>query len=984
MSTRWVRPGRGVAAGVSAAITELQGDDRLSEVTVVVAPGATAATLRRLLPRVSGGVAGIRFLTPIDLAVELVDSSVSTMRAVTTQLQLAAVTSVLSNDDCPLPLRGVRDHPATIDALVDMAVALRAAHLAPAALQSLAGDPGSVRSALIHVVVRARQRLAALGVRDESATLAALDAVDQAVLAGLRVVLVVTDAFHPAQVPFLGRLAGQASCRVISVVPAPGDGALLAQLHALGCNAVPESLPASTPKVISCPDPDEEVRQIVRQCAQLIDAGVPADDLAIVCAAATYRRPVRDELQRAGIAWSGGAVERLRGSVAGQLLRHVIDGVVGEWDRPNVFRLLSVAPLYPVGEFGAPRRVGQWTSLCRKLGLVTDDDWGHAEDTLHRANLDRRRRWPSGDADAPPTRREIADAEALQKLLTLVERLRMQSKRLRRASTWEAASKTLTAILADHIGESTWRERAWADGPAWQRNAADHVERIVAGLAELDHDGVAVPFTPATMRQVISTLLDAPVRRRGDAAGAVSIADIGAAVCLDAAHVFVVGLNEGVLPASTTDDLLLGRDLPDAAAAVIEGPRAIASRAERAWHAVLCSEAAVTATFARTDLRRGGEVYPSPLLAGMPVDQHQSHAVGLLDGHPLTASEGLARMADPNPASPRLIRRANAIRARLDPRPTEFDGLVGAHPALAPIGKQWSITAIERQATCGLAYFGRYVLDVNEETDAAAIMSIEPMERGMLVHAVFECLVDEWLSLAADQRPRWLHGEHLAATHQRAIEILDDLAAAIGVQHRLGHVSAWSAERATLLRSIAATIDAEAAEGVRPVACEHTFSGVTVAGALFTGKIDRIDLMPDDGLRVTDFKTGAAGSLRDLLDEGRRLQLPLYARAADHDRVLLTAGPANGAPPATARYLHIRDGKATPRPVVLDAPLIAEFEAYVAQLLADIDDGRFIPRPHPSNGRCLMCCVDSLGVEELAERARLFQAARAASPSGGD
>ncbi len=984
MSTRWVRPGRGVAAGVAAAITELQGDDRLGEVIVVVAPGATAATLRRLLPRVSGGVAGIRFLTPIDLAVELVDSSVSTMRAVTTQLQLAAVTSVLSSDDCPLALRGVRDHPATIDALVDMAAALRAAHVAPAALQSLTGDPGSVRSALVDVVVRARQRLAALGVRDESATLAALDAVDETVLTGLQVVLVVTDAFHPAQIPFLGRLAGQSSCRVVSVVPARGDAGLLAQLHALGCDAAPESSPASTPKVVSCPDPDEEVRQIVRDCARLIDAGVPADDVAIVCAAPTYRRPVRDELQRAGIAWSGGAVERLRGSVAGQVLRHVVDGVVGEWDRPNVFRLLSVAPLYPIGEFGAPRRIGQWTTLCRQLGLVTDDDWGHAEENLNQANIDRRRRWSSGDADGSATRRELADADALRKLLTLVERLRVQSKRLRRASTWEAASKVLTAILADHIGASTWRERAWADAPAWQRNAADHVERIVAGLAELDHVGVAVPFAPATMRQVIGTLLDTPVRRRGDAAGAVSIADIGAAVCLDAAHVFVVGLNEGVLPASTSDDLLLGRDLPDPAAAVIEGPRAIASRAERAWHALLRSEASVTATFARTDLRRGGEVYPSPLLAGMPVEQHQSHAVGLLDGHPLTASEGLARAADPNRSSLRLTRRANAIRARLDPQPTEFDGAVGAHPALAPTGKQWSITALERQATCGLAYFGQYVLNVNEETDAAAIMSIEPAERGMLVHAVFERLAGEWLSLAADQRPPWLRDEHLPAMHRRAIEILDELAADIGMQHRLGHVSAWGAERANILRSIAATIDAEAADGSQPVACEHTFSGVMVADASFTGKIDRIDLMPDDGLRVTDFKTGAVVSLKDALDEGRRLQLPLYARAADHDRALLTGEQGTGASPATARYLHIRDAKATPRPVTLDAALIAEFETYVAHLLADIGAGRFIPRPHPANGRCLMCCVDSLGVEELAERARLFQAATVAAAESGD
>ncbi|MEP7046237.1 MAG: PD-(D/E)XK nuclease family protein [Ilumatobacteraceae bacterium] len=988
MTAQWVQPGHGVAEGVAAAVVELQGDDRLGEVIIIVPPGSTAGTLRRLLPRVSGGVAGIRFLTPIDLAVELVDSTVSTMRAVTTQLQLAAITSVLSSDDCPAVLLGVRDHPATIDALVDMAVALRAAHVVPSALRSLAGDPQSVRAALIEVIVGARQRLTALGVRDESATLAALDDVDGAALAGLHVVVAVTDTFHPAQVPFLRRLAGQPSCRIVAVVPQPTDAALVHQLHAFGCGEPPQPRPAVAPQVISCPDPDEEVRDAVRRCARLIDRGVPADDIAIVCAAPAYRRPVRDELQRAGIAWSGGAVEKLRGSIAGQVLRHVVDGIVGEWDRPNVFRLLSVAPLYTLGDFGAPRRVGQWTSLCRRLGLVTEADWERADDALAAAHLDRRRHLARDTADPSPTAREIADAEALGRLLTLVSRLRVQSKRVRRATTWAEAVKGLHAMLDDHIGVATWRERAWAEGPAWQRNAADHVERIVAGLAEFDHDGIAMPFTPPTIRQVIGTLLDTPVRRRGDAAGAVSIADIGAAVCIDAAHVFVVGLNEGVLPAATTDDLLLGRDLPEAAAAVIDGPRASAGRAVRAWHALLHSDASVTATLARTDLRRGGEVYPSPLLAGMEIHHHQSHAVGLLDGDALTTSERLAAMSDSHLTSRRLARRAAALRARLDPQPTEFDGLVGPHPLLAPPGKLWSISAVERQAACGLAYFGQYVLGVSDETDAATIMSIEPAERGILVHAVFEQVAREWLSLGADQRQPWLQDDHLTTMHQRCIDVLDDLAASIGLQHRLGHASAWGAERAHILRSIEATLRAEAIEATQPVACEHSFSGVMVVGAEFGGKIDRIDLMPDGGLRVTDFKTGKAASVRNVLENGRKLQLPLYARAADHDRaVLLGDRPVATVvdpPPATARYLHVRDAKANARVVELDPELIAQFEAFVERWLDEIATGNFIPRPHPSNGRCLMCCVDSLGVEELAERARLFPGNAVADIDEGD
>jgi Asp-tRNA(Asn)/Glu-tRNA(Gln) amidotransferase A subunit family amidase len=233
----------------------------------------------------------------------------------------------------------------------------------------------------------------------------------------------------------------------------------------------------------------------------------------------------------------------------------------------------------------------------------------------------------------------------------------------------------------------------------------------------------------------------------------------------------------------------------------------------------------------------------------------------------------------------------------LDPQPTEFDGLVGPHPALAPAGKQWAISALERQAGCGLDYFGQFVLHVSDETDAASIISIEPAERGVLVHAVLERLAGQWLDLDKHLRPPWLQGDHLPAMRQRAVEILDELAAYIGIQHRLGHASAWGAERAHIMRSITAAIDAEAAEGSQPVACEHSFSGVMVAGAQFRGKIDRIDLMPDGGLRVTDFKTGVLSSLTDPLNgEGGSGSSSTLAAVAGYPSVTVPATQFFGLP----------------------------------------------------------------------------------------
>jgi len=57
--------------------------------------------------------------------------------------------------------------------------------------------------------------------------------------------------------------------------------------------------------------------------------------------------------------------------------------------------------------------------------------------------------------------------------------------------------------------------------------------------------------------------------------------------------------------------------------------------------------------------------------------------------------------------------------------------------------------------------------------------------------------------------------------------------------------------------------------------------------------------------------------------------------------------------------------------------LIAEFEGHIARLLGQITSGCFLPQPHPPSGHCLICCVDALGIDELAERARRFESTEA-------
>src|SRR5262245_32033780 len=99
ISPTWAAPGQQTVAAVAAAVRELQAGAPLRSVVVLTPPGSTAATLRRLLPsvaastggRVTVGIAGIRFTTVPDLALDLAPAPVRRSRPITPLLLTAAV-----------------------------------------------------------------------------------------------------------------------------------------------------------------------------------------------------------------------------------------------------------------------------------------------------------------------------------------------------------------------------------------------------------------------------------------------------------------------------------------------------------------------------------------------------------------------------------------------------------------------------------------------------------------------------------------------------------------------------------------------------------------------------------------------------------------------------------------------------------------------------------------------------------------------------
>ena len=103
------------------------------------------------------------------------------------------------------------------------------------------------------------------------------------------------------------------------------------------------------------------------------------------------------------------------------------------------------------------------------------------------------------------------------------------------------------------------------------------------------------------------------------------------------------------------------------------------------------------------------------------------------------------------------------------------------------------------------------------------------MQKGTLIHAVFERLIGDWLiehsdSARPDNTTAWIASEHdVEVMAGRAELVLDELAAPLLAGHLLGHPEMWRARRAQMLTALRRGLRAELADPVTPVASEFTF-----------------------------------------------------------------------------------------------------------------------------------------------------------------
>lgn len=236
---------------------------------------------------------------------------------------------------------------------------------------------------------------------------------------------------------------------------------------------------------------------------------------------------------------------------------------------------------------------------------------------------------------------------------------------------------------------------------------------------------------------------------------------------------------------------------------------------------------------------------------------------------------------------------------------SRWEGGVGKNQVPPPSSASPSSpTALESFAACPFRYFLSHVLRVSELQKPEDTLRIAASDRGTLIHTVLERFFKETLG-RPDATAPWSREER-----QRLAEIGAEECAKVEERGLTGRGLLWEVDQKRILRDLMTFLDyderwrvesgfvfaqGELAFGTkaRPSEARVPYPAVavpTTAGTIaFRGKIDRVDRHPDGRIAVIDYKSGSAfgfegvagADAQERLDAGKRLQLPIYALAAE-------------------------------------------------------------------------------------------------------
>jgi RecB family exonuclease len=804
------------------------------------------------------------------------------------------------------------------------------------------------------------------------------------------------------QLELIATLVRVAEARVVLDLSSPSSGStgaftdrLRERLEGLApVVSLSEGAPDPVPRLLRAPGAHAEVRAVAESIRALLEKGVAPERIGVVARdLSSYASPLRIQLRRLGVPFSGARGRLTQLTPDGRRLRALVELIRARADAPVDLWLEALSEVSAQPASGTP---GRSRLADLRVGLHVLGA-GRLRDV---ASLDPKHLLPAEDALPLPVRRgiETPDEEARgEPEAGFAPRRRLPGALLREAAerarglvtrfeTWARATspsahlRHLRSVVHEDLG---WDPRAASTSALLERLAALEAELpaglplalddlalvLTRALADLGRDplggeggGVqlldameARGLTPDSVRRrLLEVLPDVPIKARGHDEERYLFAQLRSA----SPHV--------TMSWQTQTD---------------EGKERNASPFVERIRAEIEGDVRLVPSLLADPERHGGEG-PRPALEGALLTGIHRGRSAFAGAFEVALEEAAAERA-PSPfgVTPEALARSRrAVLDEVDPtrehsgRLGPYFGFVGAAHAWDPRRGALFVTTLEGLARCPWRTFLEKVLRLEPVPDALeALPEVDPLLLGSTVHATLEAIVHEATGEPGESRLR-----------------LEDLAGRAPVDipwpepEGLGALLLAAARREALRAGIVlpgfAALLAESArphlESVRrleaPDGRLRGVLGAEVGGQARVGgsgpglcfRADRVDRGPD-GLRLVDYKTGKLpkgvtrashwpSALGRALEGGMLLQAPAYARA---DGVEVAEGSYLFAhpdvDPEAARF-GVKPG---------DAAVASRFEQSVGSLLRAFRAGAFAPRLEDASGneprQCDWCEVSS-------------------------
>ncbi|MEM9654771.1 MAG: PD-(D/E)XK nuclease family protein [Actinomycetota bacterium] len=944
----------------------LRGGSALAPATVICSSAAMAVGLRRALGRRPAGIAGVSFTTVNRFAEEAAAPvlAASGQRLVDRAETLTAIRAELA--DQPGRFGRVADHRTTEDRLAAFHQEL--VGLPADVLDRLSAAASGLSQDALRVIRAASDRTgrACGGDRLIQIALDWLDNLEPYALGPI--VLYFPEPLRPYEGRLVQALARRPDAEVLvgltglAAVDERHFGRLAGWSIQLGDTVRREAV--TDPKratVLEVTDPEEEVRAAVRDLVAHAAVGVPLPDMAILYGAAEpYAQLLADQLDGAELPRCGAGHRRLANSLAGRTLRRLLGLATDGLDRDAVITLVSAAPIDDGTGVEVP--AASWDRLSRQAGVIDGEHW--------------RPRLAELAGGAEDDQAKVATLDLARFVTELDRNLQPPDDR-----TWTSWSRWARWLLDRYL---------LAESPTipWPEEETEAFRLLQDQLTKLVNlDEVGQPPTLDTFEATVINGLNATTMAGRPLGTGVYIGPADSLPGLGFDRIIVVGLIEGTFPRTPREDSLLPDQLRAAGSGMLVEKSAVTDVDVRTVAlAAAASRRPPLLITSRGDLRSNRSRSWPRMLNGL-VDQRtslDSHYQGLVD-HGMAAGQEdfglrslIGHVDNDNPvqthdlASLDPVLSANLARIG-NRRRSEMTQHAGRVPSgqFDPTEHLLSPTALETYASCPRKYLFQRVLRLGEDERPERIDEITARDRGTLMHRILELFIAA--AIEDDDVPQpgtpWSveRRAHLFQLLDQEVKQAETRGVTGGqVKTRLLHRSLFNE-----LMNFLDTDDALRAERRSvPYAAEYSF-GLADSPALeglwagrrmqLRGSVDRVDLTEDGGLLVIDYKGGSKRPFKGMevnpLNDGRRLQLPLYARAV--------AERLDRPGERTGLYWLTKENEV--KEMVLDEDLEADLEDAVGAALDGIGDGVFpgvpgevVGWPRLSFENCKYCDFDRI------------------------